>query len=194
MLSPLDLELLETWEAQQIPFEVIARGIRRAAETTLWDARPGENTLRSLRSCRRQVEAELKKHLQRSVQTDAPPTVFLKDENSEAALIQKRHRKLIASLQKIAERDEQLRKGIDLLLTLVQQQPPTSMRHMERHEEWVFIRLLRSLPFSLRLELLKEAIELTKTTASVSVYAKKLSRRFHRAFVLRRRFSLPAFW
>src|SRR5690349_19676643 len=62
MLSPLDAELVGMWATQQVPFEVVARGIRRAAERALFDARPGEPLLRTLRSCRRSVEAEIKQH------------------------------------------------------------------------------------------------------------------------------------
>src|SRR5689334_3401938 len=61
MLSPLDVELVMAWGDDGVPFEVVARGIRKAAEKALWDARPGEPALRSLRACRRDVEAEIKK-------------------------------------------------------------------------------------------------------------------------------------
>ncbi|MFP2911161.1 hypothetical protein ACLESD_40250, partial [Pyxidicoccus sp. 3LFB2] len=62
MLSALDTELLTTWAREGVPFEVVARGINRSAEKALWDARPGEPVLRSLRACRRQVESEIKKY------------------------------------------------------------------------------------------------------------------------------------
>ena len=66
MLSALDTELLTSWAEQGVPFEVVARGIARSAEKALWDARPGEPVLRSLRACQRQVEAEIKKYRERS--------------------------------------------------------------------------------------------------------------------------------
>ena len=56
MLSALDAELVGLWAREEVPFEVVARGIRRAAEKALWDARPGEPVLRSLRACKREVE------------------------------------------------------------------------------------------------------------------------------------------
>src|SRR5689334_9671158 len=66
MLSALDVELLTSWAEQGVPFEVVARGIARSAEKAMWDARPGEPVLRSLRACRKQVEAEIKKHRERT--------------------------------------------------------------------------------------------------------------------------------
>ena len=51
MLSPLDAELIDAWAADGVPVEVVARGIRRAAEAALFDARAGTPALRSLRSC-----------------------------------------------------------------------------------------------------------------------------------------------
>src|SRR4051812_23614348 len=66
MLSPLDGELASAWARAGVPFEVVARGIRRAAEVALRDVRPGEPGLRTLRACRRAVEAEIKKFLDRS--------------------------------------------------------------------------------------------------------------------------------
>ena len=66
MLSALDAELLTSWAREGVPFEVVARGITRSAEKALWDTRPGEPVLRSLRACQRQVDAEIKKYRERS--------------------------------------------------------------------------------------------------------------------------------
>src|SRR5215217_7321300 len=66
MLSPLDAQLLSAWADAKVPFEVVARGIARSAEKALFDARPGEPVLRSLRACRRQVDAEIKRYLSRT--------------------------------------------------------------------------------------------------------------------------------
>src|SRR5688500_9914740 len=69
MLSPLDRELLSAWSAVGVPFEVVARGIRMAAERAAFDARAGtcgQAALRSLRACKREVEREIRKHLDRS--------------------------------------------------------------------------------------------------------------------------------
>ncbi len=73
MLSALDTELLTSWAREGVPFEVVARGITRSAEKALWDARPGEPVLRSLRACQRQVESEIKKYRDRSAGARASP-------------------------------------------------------------------------------------------------------------------------
>jgi hypothetical protein len=65
-LSGLDAELLATWADRGIPFEVVARGIRRAAEKGSFHVAPGEPPFRSLRACRRAIEAEIRKHLLKS--------------------------------------------------------------------------------------------------------------------------------
>jgi hypothetical protein len=65
MLSALDSELLATWARMCVPFEVVARGIAKAAQAAQWDARPGEPAVRTLRACRRHVEVEIQGHLAR---------------------------------------------------------------------------------------------------------------------------------
>src|SRR5688500_13002929 len=95
MLSPLDGELVSAWAALGVPFEVVARGIRRAAEETLWDARPGEPVLRSVRACRRAVEAEVKKYLDRSAGAHA-------EGEAAAALLEDREKKRASKLRKFA--------------------------------------------------------------------------------------------
>jgi hypothetical protein len=65
-LSGLDAELLGAWAQRGVPFEVVARGIRRAAESAAFHVKQGDPPLRSLRACRRAVEAEIRRHLSRS--------------------------------------------------------------------------------------------------------------------------------
>src|SRR5687767_15648428 len=60
-LSALDVELVEEWAKSGAPFEVVARGIRRAAEGVLFDAAEDDRGLRSLVACRREVKRELDK-------------------------------------------------------------------------------------------------------------------------------------
>src|SRR4051812_19387680 len=62
MISALDGELVSEWAVRGVPVEAVARGIRRTAEKQDYDRRPGEPLLRSLRVCRREVEAEFKRH------------------------------------------------------------------------------------------------------------------------------------
>jgi hypothetical protein len=64
-LSAVDAELLRRWAELGVPFEVVARGIRRRAERALWDAMPNEPLLRSLHACRATVEREIRRYLTR---------------------------------------------------------------------------------------------------------------------------------
>ena len=66
-LSAVDSELLRSWAERRIPFEVVVRGIRRRAERALWDAKPNEPPLRSLKACRAAVEREIRRYLARDV-------------------------------------------------------------------------------------------------------------------------------
>ena len=65
-VSALDRPVLTAWAQAGVPFEVVARGLQLAAEKALWDAVPGEPLLRSLRACRRTVDAEIRRHLRHS--------------------------------------------------------------------------------------------------------------------------------
>ncbi|MFZ5470734.1 MAG: hypothetical protein ACOZIN_14980 [Myxococcota bacterium] len=187
MLSALDVELLERWALLQVPFEVVARGIRKAAEGALWDARPGE-TLRSLRACKRQVEAEIKKHLGATVGKEGELAAV------DVPTHLRRHKKLTAVLKKLSREKPQVASGIARLLAGPLAEPPADLERSSRQEELVYLGLLRALPFAERLVLLREAAALAQNGASLSARAKVLSRRFHRAAVVRRRLSLPPFW
>ena len=66
MLSALDTELLTSWAREAFPsrwWPGASPGPRRRRCGTRG---PGEPVLRSLRSCQRQVEAEIKKYRERS--------------------------------------------------------------------------------------------------------------------------------
>ena len=66
-LSPVDTDLLLEWEQAGMPSEVICRGITEAAKAKAYRSRPDDRALRSLRECRRAVEAEWEKHKRLSV-------------------------------------------------------------------------------------------------------------------------------
>src|SRR5712672_42892 len=94
-LSALDVELVDAWAKTGAPFEVVARGIRKAAEGVLFDGAEDDRGLRSLAACRRKVEAELKKYVASTVgraQAELP--------KKPIALHIKRHRKLKSALKK----------------------------------------------------------------------------------------------
>lgn len=61
-LSPLDVDLVLGWQERGVPYEVVCRGIRRAAEKRARDLAPGEPALRSLRGCARAVDEEFKRY------------------------------------------------------------------------------------------------------------------------------------
>lgn len=188
MLSPLDVEVIGEWAESGVPFEVIGRGIRRAAEKALWDARPGEPVLRTLRACRREVEAEIRKYRARAVGAGsgsaAPP---------HAAFLEERHKRL-RSVVKKAGRDARLSRAADELRAGLLAQAPSGIREADRREERVTAALLRALPFRERLQIYREATQHAGDPRLTSAQARKLSRRFHRHALLRRAIDLPAFW
>lgn len=187
MLSALDAELVEEWQSREVPLEVIARGIRKAAEATLWDARPGDG-LRSLRACKRQVEAEIQKHLGRTAGREQP------EGSRVEPLPARRHKKLVAALRKLGREQPVLSAAIEALLVGALCRPAEDLEGAARQEELVYPHLLRALPFAERLSLLREARALSHNAPSVSWQAQTLARRFHRAAVVRKHLSLPSFW
>ncbi len=187
MLSALDAELLTSWAEQGVPFEVVARGIARSAEKALWDARPGEPVLRSLRACRRQVEAELKKHRERTAGAGSEGTRRTARTRSWEEL---RHGQLQASLERLAEREPALAPRVHRLLEAVLHEVPTDFARMEALETLVGLMLLRALPFPERLELWRTARGEDTDQQYMSFRARRLARRFRLLAVVRRRLGL----
>jgi hypothetical protein len=187
MLSALDTELLTSWAEQGVPFEVVARGIARSAEKALWDARPGEPVLRSLRACRRQVETEIKKHRERTVGAgvESPRRVARRRTWEEL-----RHGQLRASLERLAEREPVLSPRIGQLLEAVLDEVPTEFARMEALEALVGLVLLRALPLRERRELWRTARGEDSDQQYMSYRARRLARRFRVLAVVRRRLGL----
>lgn len=188
MLSTLDAELVEVWATQEIPFEVVARGLRKAAEAALWDAPSGEGGLRSLRSCKQAVEQEIQKYLRR-----AAGRAEGKKRDEKPAHLQ-RHAKLRAALKKLAKEHPQLQRGVEALLSRRLAAAPDDLSQAAGQEEAVYLALSRALPFAERIQLLRESRQLAQNCVAISPPARKMARRLHRAAVLRRRLSLPSFW
>lgn len=176
-LSAEDVELVDQWLAAEVPFEVVARGIRLAAERALWDAPDGTGALRSLKACRRTVDAELAKHLKRSAgrQTNS------KARSAPLHLV--RHAKLDRALEKLKAHHAGLRHK-----TLP---APASFDASSRQEHLVLAWLLRTLPFGERIDLLRLA---SAHASGTSRETRRESRRFHRDALTRRRFELKPFW
>jgi predicted RNase H-like nuclease (RuvC/YqgF family) len=188
-LSALDEELLSQWARSGAPLEVIAMGIRRAAEKAAWHARPGEPALRSLRACRRQVESEIRRHQWRSAGTTGearPPR-----ESRSAAKVR---RQMQSALQHLASERPELSEQINQLASLIARDTSEAEDFRERFD-LAEARLLRALAFPERIELLKKARAQTNgSIEQASSRARRLSRRFHRGVVLRKQLGLPAFW
>src|SRR5262249_19534113 len=108
-LSALDAELLSHWAHSGAPFSAIALGIRRAGERAAWPATQEGPPLRSLRPCRRQVEAEIRRHLWRSAgatgkrRRSRPREAKLKKELARLALDRPELKAAVASLQSALE-------------------------------------------------------------------------------------------
>jgi hypothetical protein len=166
MLSPLDAQLVTQWAALGVPFEVVARGIRKAAERAAHDARPGEPSLKSLRACRREVEREISHHQARAA-----------GKGSEAKA------KRTPWQAWVGERAELLARAQEALVRIDLTAADASDRACAA--------LLRALPYSERLLLLRAARERAGAFA-MSARARRLARRFHRAETLREHLARPS--
>ncbi len=170
-LSPEDMELVDRWADAEVPFEVVARGIRLAAEKALWDAPEGTGQLRFLRACRRTVDAELAKYQKRAAgKTQAP----------EASLLETRHHKLVLLVRRLSRQRPPLAR---LRLPV-----PTTFERATRLEHLVLAAIVRTLPFDERTALVREAKALAGAEATADV------RRFHRDALLKHRLDLPPLW
>ncbi len=185
-LSALDVDVLDVWAQSGAPFEVVARGLRKAAEGAGWDATESSGGLKSLRSCRRQVDAEISKW----VATSAGQ--HLTGQPEPEPLLATRHKKLKAALRKIARTLPALSAAATRLEAHLQ--PVDDFSAAVAQEELAFAVLLRALAFEQRLGLLHQARRLVQNAQPVSAHAVRESRRFHRAAALGRLLDLPSFW
>jgi hypothetical protein len=180
-LSAVDLDILDAWAEAEVPFEVVARGLRKAAEAALWDAAEGEGRLRSLRACRRQVDAEIGKYVSRTAgrTTEASP------EDAEPFHVT-RHKKLVAAIKKATK------PGVPAWVARLP--VPEDFAGGDRQELLAFNLLLRALPFPKRTSLLREARLLVEKVSAMSAATKRESLRFHRAALVRQAWAMPALW
>lgn len=179
--SAVDLELVERWAELRVPFEVVARGIRKAAEAALWDAPAHEGvSVRSLRATRRHVEAEISKYQRATAgRTEAAAPA------AEPFHVQ-RHRKLVAAIKKATKPNTPA--WVAKLPT------PRDFDAADRQETLALLLLLRALPPERRRSLLREARALVENAPSFSAATRRASLQFHRAAVARQAWSLPALW
>jgi hypothetical protein len=196
MLSPLDTQLLTAWAEAKVPFEVVARGIARSAEKALFDARPGEPVLRSLRACRRQVDAEIKRYLSRSAGGGAESAEALGPEEPRLAAPKRRvksweetrHQRLCATLAQLAVEAPALTDRVALVLERVLAQVPEDPTAADAQEALAFMLLLRGMAWRNRRALWREARG--EGGAGLSARSRRLSRRFRVIALVRRRLGL----
>jgi len=195
-LSALDVELVDAWAKAGAPFEVVARGIRKAAEGALFDAPDDDRGLRSLTACQRLVSAELDKFNATTTGKAVAPEPEAQAETDkprkDVPLHIKRHRQLKAALRRAAKDSERIAPAALRIVETLRE--PQDFDGAERNEMLAQLLLLRALPVAERRALLQEAHDLVQKSPAMSARARRESRRLHRAALLRRALDLPAFW
>ena len=184
MLSALDVELLEAWAKKDVPFEVVARGMRQAAEAALVDAAADDRGLRSLAACKRKVEAEIKKYLGLAAKGSTRTEPSAPAEPLHLA----RFKKHKALLRKVSKEHAELLPGARSLADRLQ--PPADYPASARQEELVYAALVRSLPWARRAALLQQARSVVQKAASLTTTARREATRFHRAALLKKELGL----
>lgn len=177
MLSPLDAQLLGQWAQARVPAEVVIAGLQRAHARLLYDARPGD-AVRSLRSCRREVDAEIRRHRERSAGAGSADAPLPTDAPS---------RKLTRALRALAHRRPDLAPAVEKLCTGLWRVP------FERRDAVALYALFRDLPRAERRAVWEDALRGAQEEPA-SWHARKVSRRFHRLLSIRRALQLPAVW
>ncbi len=186
-LSAVDVELVDGWAAREVPFEVIARGIRKAAEAALVDAPAGEGALRSLKSARRAVESEITKYLKVSAGRTATDSAAAATDVEPFHLA--RHRRLVKALATLAREQPALEPVAQAIAALPF---PADFQQANRHEDLALALVLRRT--NERTSILREARRLVENASPASAAARLESLRFHRAALVRQRWSISAFW
>jgi hypothetical protein len=184
-LSANDVQLVDAWATADVPVEVVARGLRKAAEAALWDAAEGEGQLRTLRAARRHVDAEISKYLKRTAGRTATT------EAAAEPYAVTRHKRLAALLKKLARQHPAL---ASTAAWVAAQPAPDDFQQGNRLEELALALLLRALPFPERTSLLRQARRLVENAPAMTAGARRESLRFHRAALVRHRWDVPAFW
>jgi hypothetical protein len=173
MLSAIDAELLSTWARACVPLEVIARGLKKAAERQGRDARPGDPGLKSLKSCRREVEAEIRRY-----QTSRVGQGVREGGNDEP---------LPGEAEALADRLAAARPELSAALA--------KLPFLHRADEArVVAAVLRGLDGPTRWAILREARAQAPRLEAASPRALRLARRFQLASALRRHLGLGDFW
>jgi hypothetical protein len=151
-LSGADVDLVDAWHAQAVPFEVVARGIIRAFERKRFDAAAGDRL--TLKFCRKSVEKELAVYARTSITREAasPGVPFHLE----------RHQKLLRALKK--------QRGRDRIRRLIEQlQAPIDLRQAERQEQFAMAILLSTCTPVERKRIIRAAHEKSRHQADFSM-------------------------
>jgi hypothetical protein len=182
MLNALDAELLSGWALQAVPVEVVARGIRIAAEKAGWDGRPDEAPLRSLRQCRRWVDAEITRFKRATAGAGEAPS---KTKTTPEARWWKATRKTVEALK---DSRPDLQPALTRLLEGPLVQAPRSPEQLAWVEDLLWATVLRALPYSQRRPLLQRVQ--AKLHGTTTPRARRLALRWHRGLAVKAELKL----
>jgi hypothetical protein len=196
-LSPLDAELLSDWKSRGVPYPVICRGIRKAAESLLYNG--GESSrLRTLRSCRAAVEREFRRWegvAASSLGKDSSETMAVVSSEDFAV---KRLKKARAQLRKAlgASQSDAVTRALEAAASIVAMEmddPRQVAMLIARADDALSLVYLRRLPAEVRRSLMREARALAgPRPAGASRRARKDALRAHRVALARGHGQLPA--
>ncbi len=196
-LSPLDAELLADWRARGVPYPVVCRGIRKTAESHLYNR---GSRLRTLRSCRLAVEREFLRWEGRSAgpapqtHADAPSEPEAPTESFAVRRVKKARAELRKALR--AGPSEAARLALEAAskaLAADVDDPRKVSVLIARAEDLLALVYLHRLPLAVRLGLLREARSLAgPRPARASPRARKDALRAHRVALARAHGALPA--
>jgi hypothetical protein len=181
MLSALDGQLVSEWAQRGVPLDAVARGIRKAAEKAGYDRRAGEAPLRSIRACRREVEAEWKRHLRATEGSGSSGRSSSKAAGARAAGPK-------AALEALMERRPELTLVVTRALELGERSTE------ERRDDVLVLTVLRGCPHRERIAVVREAKDRASQGGVLSPRARKLARRHHLVSTARQALGLPGFW
>ncbi|MCL2012237.1 MAG: hypothetical protein FWG75_05545 [Cystobacterineae bacterium] len=187
-LSPLDVALLEFWASTQVPFEVVARGMRRCFESRLTGLKRDESlSLPSLRTCRRHVQSEIERYMR--VHSHAVPSTDPESADEAAeAYAHTRHQRLKQQLKGFAKKHPWAQKTVPKLLERFKK--PMDIDQAMRQEILAIFVLAHALPLEEKKKLLEETRGLATTREALSMEAAKEQWRFFLAFLFKQRFEI----
>ncbi|HLT30525.1 MAG TPA: hypothetical protein VK013_10810 [Myxococcaceae bacterium] len=164
-ISALDRPVLERWAASGVPFEVVARGLRLAAQKAGYDAIAGLPALSTLRAAGRTVDAEIRRFLKASAGAHRPALP-----SSGDAWARKRRDSVLASLGTWVRRRPELSGQAERLSARLAAEPPDAVWV----EDLSALTLLRALPFAERQGLWRRA---GADSAGMSPASRRIARR-----------------